>query len=58
MFRTKHETDFLRHTEVSEMKALIENLRAEVLNALSAADRNSVKLHKVTRQNKEYCDFE
>ena len=47
MFRTKHETDFLRHTETSELKALIENLRAEVLNAKSCIFEHAMHITKL-----------
>ena len=40
--------------EISRLKEVVESLRAELASVISAADRNSVKLAKVTRQNGMY----
>ena len=41
-------------SEIIRLKEVIESLRAELESITSAADRNSVKLAKVTRQNGMY----
>ena len=45
------------NSEIQRLKKEIENLRAELSSISSAADRNSVQLGKVTRQNREYYEL-